>query len=126
MSKPIFISVKEETKGKRPKNWKYISRCARLRDNNRCKFCGARNKKPHPDTGKKVILTVAHLDHDEENNQFSNLVSLCQRCHLNYDREDNKKRAAETRRRQQHKLILDKMRIAKQQTSQLNLWRERR
>ena len=33
----------------------------------------------------KVILTVAHLDHDVNNNDFSNLKALCQRCHNRYD-----------------------------------------
>lgn len=33
----------------------------------------------------KVILTTAHLDHDKTNNRFSNLASLCQRCHLKHD-----------------------------------------
>ena len=41
-----------------------------------------------------IILTVAHLDHDEWNHDVSDdrLASLCQRCHLQYDREDNNKR----------------------------------
>jgi recombinational DNA repair protein RecR len=33
----------------------------------------------------KVVLTVAHLDHDKTNNRFSNLAALCQRCHLRHD-----------------------------------------
>jgi hypothetical protein len=33
----------------------------------------------------KVVLTVAHLDHDKTNNRFSNLAALCQRCHLQHD-----------------------------------------
>lgn len=34
-----------------------------------------------------VVLTVAHLDHDEENHEVKDerLAALCQRCHLNYD-----------------------------------------
>lgn len=28
-----------------------------------------------------------------------NLAALCQRCHLNFDRDEHKARAAETRRR---------------------------
>lgn len=44
-----------------------------------------------PSTGKeeqlaiKVILTIAHLDHDITNNDYSNLRALCQQCHLRYD-----------------------------------------
>ena len=34
-----------------------------------------------------VILTVAHLDHQPENVKDSNLLALCQRCHLRYDTE---------------------------------------
>ena len=33
----------------------------------------------------KIILTVAHLDHNKNNNHFSNLAALCQRCHLGHD-----------------------------------------
>lgn len=33
----------------------------------------------------KVVLTVAHLDHDKTNNRFWNLAALCQKCHLGYD-----------------------------------------
>lgn len=33
----------------------------------------------------KVVLTVAHLDHDVNNNDYSNLKALCQYCHNNYD-----------------------------------------
>lgn len=39
-----------------------------------------------------VILTVAHLDHNEKNNRFWNLKAMCQLCHLTHDRKDNAKR----------------------------------
>ena len=41
-----------------------------------------------------VVLTVAHLDHDEWNHdvQDERLASLCQKCHLDYDRADNQLR----------------------------------
>jgi len=35
----------------------------------------------------KIILTIAHLDHDVSNNNLSNLKALCQKCHLNHDKE---------------------------------------
>ena len=58
------------------------------RANNRCEECGAENYKPHPITGSKVILTIAHLDHDPENWDVKDdrLKALCQRDHLAYDR----------------------------------------
>jgi len=34
----------------------------------------------------KIVLTVAHIDQDKNNNSFFNLAALCQRCHLNHDR----------------------------------------
>lgn len=43
---------------------------------------------------KKIILTIAHLDHDEENQDVTidRLKALCQRCHLHYDVEEKKRR----------------------------------
>ena len=46
----------------------------------------------------KVILTVAHLDHDINNNSFYNLKAMCQRCHLRYDAKHH----AETRRNKKY------------------------
>ncbi|MFN3803236.1 HNH endonuclease [Belliella pelovolcani] len=67
--------------------WRLISKLIRFRrDDNKCEWCGAENYQPHPDTGSKVILTVAHIDRDRNNNRFSNLAALCQRYHLNHDR----------------------------------------
>ena len=47
--------------------------------------CGAVNGLPHPITESKVVLTIAHLDHNPQNNHFSNLRAMCQRCHNRYD-----------------------------------------
>jgi len=33
----------------------------------------------------RVVLTVAHLDHQPENCARENLVAICQRCHNTYD-----------------------------------------
>lgn len=33
----------------------------------------------------RVVLSVAHLDRDSNNNDRANLAALCQRCHLNHD-----------------------------------------
>lgn len=58
--------------------------------NGRCAETGAEV----PDTGEdpvgygapvRVILTVAHLDHQPENCARENLRALCQRCHNRYD-----------------------------------------
>lgn len=34
-----------------------------------------------------IVLTVAHLDQDVNNNSPENLKALCQKCHLDYDRK---------------------------------------
>lgn len=66
--------------------WKLISKLIRFnRAKNKCEWCGAVNYESHPITGSKVVLTVAHIDHDKENNRFNNLAALCQKCHLNHD-----------------------------------------
>lgn len=48
----------------------------------------------------RVVLTIAHLDHDITHNDDSNLMALCQRCHLLHDGKMHATHAAETRRRQ--------------------------
>jgi 5-methylcytosine-specific restriction endonuclease McrA len=82
-----------------PKDWKTISLQARSRAGNRCEFCGAENGHPHPLTGSRVVLTVAHLDHNPANCYLANLRALCQRCHLTYDAQEHARHAAETRRK---------------------------
>jgi len=42
----------------------------------------------------KVILTIAHLDHDELNHNVSDerLMAMCQLCHLRYDAKEKYRR----------------------------------
>ncbi len=40
----------------------------------------------------KIILTVAHLDHQPENCADDNLKALCQRCHLRLDAKSKAER----------------------------------
>jgi len=70
-----------------PKNWKEISLSVRKNAGNKCEFCGAENHKLNPLTKSIVVLTVAHLDHNPQNNKKENLKSACQRCHNIYDIE---------------------------------------
>lgn len=46
----------------------------------------------------RVVLTVAHLDHTPENCADDNLIAMCQRCHLLYDKDEHAENARETRR----------------------------
>jgi 5-methylcytosine-specific restriction endonuclease McrA len=58
--------------------------------------CGAANYEPHPITGSRVVLTIAHLhDPNPANCNDTNLAALCQRCH---NRLDAPMRAANRRK----------------------------
>lgn len=37
----------------------------------------------------RIVLTIAHLDHDETNSADENLAALCQRCHLRHDQQQH-------------------------------------
>jgi 5-methylcytosine-specific restriction endonuclease McrA len=84
-----------------PDNWRDIRRDILIRAANRCEGspqylnCRAADRQPHPVTGSKVVLTIAHLDHDTNNSDPANLRAWCQRCHLTYDGRHH----AATRRR---------------------------
>jgi 5-methylcytosine-specific restriction endonuclease McrA len=86
-----------------PSDWRAISDRIRTRAQGRCEGpfgpdwsppkgdadgrCGARQHEPHPITGSRVILTVAHVhDRNPINCSDWNLGAACQRCHLNWDR----------------------------------------
>ena len=105
---------------KYPPNWKTEIRPRILaRSNNKCECCGFENGETvyaftNPFTGKidwqrltysqiqvirnpqprKVVLTIAHLDHDEENHNVTDdrLKAMCQLCHLRYDAKEKSKR----------------------------------
>ena len=108
---------------KYPPDWRTKIRPRILaRANNRCEACNIKNytvgyrnfngiffhmdelqervEKNHPlpqvDMSRpptKIILTIAHLDHDPENWEVKDnrLKAMCQRCHLEYDRKHRKK-----------------------------------
>ncbi|MCJ2077996.1 hypothetical protein MKK68_20505 [Methylobacterium sp. E-016] len=40
----------------------------------------------------RVMLAAVHRDHDTANNLDRNLVAFCQRCHINHDRPEHKRR----------------------------------
>lgn len=71
--------------------------------------CRAKHAEPHPETGSKVVLTVAHLCGDDCSEgkggkncgDPSHLRALCQRCHLSLDIDHHVCNAAETRRQQE-------------------------
>jgi 5-methylcytosine-specific restriction endonuclease McrA len=69
---------------KYPPNWKTEIRPRILkRAEHKCEFCGIENYAINP-RGSKVVLTIAHLDHDPENWNVTDdrLKALCQKCHF--------------------------------------------
>ena len=81
------MPIRPEMAKRYPKDWKARSRFVRFyRARNRCEWCCAENYQPHPVTGSKVVLTVAHVyDHRPEAASLLNLAALCQRCHNRHD-----------------------------------------
>jgi hypothetical protein len=107
------MPISKEKRALYGRDWKSVSRRIRERDLQRCAckgecgrghdgICGARNGEPHPVTGSKVVLTVAHRDikpgepgHDDP----SNLTSMCAACHLLYDMPEHRANGFATRER---------------------------
>jgi 5-methylcytosine-specific restriction endonuclease McrA len=55
----------------------------------------------------KIVLTIAHVDHDTTNNDESNLRAWCQRCHNRHDAPYRAKNAAATRERKKGQCSLE-------------------
>lgn len=99
---------------KYPKDWRAISKRIRERSGGQCECegecglhrtnpgprrCQERNGQPAQWARGKVVLTVAHLNHEPMDCRDENLKALCQRCHLRYDADHHRRNAAATRRR---------------------------
>lgn len=122
------MPIKPENKKLYPKNWKQIREAILRRANNKCEFCGVENHtigvrdsdgifhKINPETSDeyyyveienlkkiKIILTIAHLDHNPQNCNPNNLRALCQKCHNNYDKEHRKQTRLKTLERKRNK-----------------------
>ena len=106
-------------KNKYPKNWKEISNRIRFeRAGCRCECegecglhtttgrCIERHGEPAHYANGKIVLTVAHLNHDEADCRDENLKAMCQRCHLRYDSERHKINSAITRRKKKNNFEL--------------------
>lgn len=103
------MPIKPENKARYPKNWKAISLSIRHRASWICECIGECGTGHDPGRctaenggltsgGGRVVLTVAHLDHTPENCAPENLKAMCQRCHLNYDKEHHAQTAYRTRK----------------------------
>lgn len=114
------MPISPENKKLYPKNWPIIRQRILYASDHKCEFCGLRNHiigyrddnrnfvECNGNPGEiintsegdkkimKVVLTIAHLDHDPTNNHRSNLKALCQQCH---NRHDAKHRAISRQQR---------------------------
>ena len=83
---------------KYPPNWLELRSQVLERAENKCEFCGVENysmiEKADQSGTYKCVLTIAHLDHDEENHnvKIKRLAALCQPCHLRYDAPEKARR----------------------------------
>lgn len=94
-----------------PRDWEAISLRIRQRSGGRCEGpplrqpgeprCEAWQGDPHPLTGSRVVLTVAHVHNPEPHDcRDENLMALCQFHHLNHDRAHHVAKAKRNRRAQ--------------------------
>lgn len=116
------IRESERRKYPPPKEWKLIRARILARDLQRCKWCSVPNGRfvvrtlggqtwelrsewdleacaLDGERAVRIVLTVAHLDHDPANNADENLAALCQRCHLRHDIRQHVYNARRTRAR---------------------------
>jgi 5-methylcytosine-specific restriction endonuclease McrA len=69
--------------GEYPEDWNEIAFEIKSAADFKCEHCGHPNDPPAGYT-----LTVHHLDTEKGNSDISNLVALCQRCHLHFQNKD--------------------------------------
>ena len=87
-----FILKRTQSKGsgcKRPNN--YITEVRALvfnRDKNTCQMCSSEGN-----------VLIHHLDKDDMNNELTNLVTLCTKCHLKLHRPNHPKSVRDTIKR---------------------------
>ena len=62
----------------------------RRRDNYRCQQCFRHQDELFDKNGRRKKLAIHHIDYDKKNNHPSNLISLCNSCHMqtNFSRKD--------------------------------------
>ena len=73
------MGVDVKGRGEYPRHWRLLATLVKCRAGWCCEHCG----RPHePVAG--YTLTVHHLDGEPSNCDSTNLVALCQRCHLSW------------------------------------------
>jgi hypothetical protein len=98
-------------------DWPVFSKRIRFeRAEGRCECTGECIGEPHPfgrcarnNDERGVVLTVAHLCHDESCRDETHVKAMCQGCHLRYDAKYHAQNASLTRdaKRGQQRLALE-------------------
>lgn len=109
------MPIRPEERGRYPDDWPQISDRIRFgRAEGRCECTGECGRDHHRQAGddrcprihralipaslgKRVVLTVAHLNHIPEDCRDENLAAMCQGCHLRYDAPEHARNAKRTR-----------------------------
>ena len=90
--------ISENTKGEKNRNWaggksfevytklfnRQLKDRVRTRDNFKCQLCGT------PELECKKRLSIHHINYNKQNNELTNLVSLCMKCHARTTHMKNK------------------------------------
>ena len=99
------MPIRLSERARYPADWRAISLAVREAAEWTCQGapgiyddCRSVHGHPHPVTGSRVVLTVAHLNHQPEDCSPGNLRALCQRCHLAYDAGHHQATARASRR----------------------------
>lgn len=107
------MPIRKSEVARYPKDWEAISSAIKQRSGGQCECegeCGLHRTHPGPRRCKerqgalatwakgRIVLTVAHLNHQPEDCEPANLKAMCQRCHLRYDTQHHQRNAALTRR----------------------------
>lgn len=111
------MPIKPENKKLYPDNWQEIRAKIRERAGDLCEKCGVPNHAfinrisrecclPDEENAIMVVCTVAHKDHNPQNNADENLAFWCQKCHNSYDAEHRKSTRAKTKAKGNLKLDL--------------------
>ena len=106
------MPIKPENKARYPADWQTIRERILERAEHKCELCFLRNGASihrgvsgepvftHEGSALRmvrIVLTIAHINQQPEDNRDANLLALCQRCHNRIDLPYRMQNAATTR-----------------------------
>jgi len=111
------MPISKENKKLYPKNWKKIRAEILKRAGDQCEKCKVINHAYYNKISRelclqdepgsvKIILTIAHLNHNPKDNRRRTLAALCQLCHNRHDAKHRAQSRRKTRYKDQLKMDL--------------------